>query len=78
MSSTSNAPDNVEPLRGGGSLILGQDQDDVNAGRLDRNQAYKLVSYMQKRFFLMVIKIIFSGHFSIKRFRKILRLQYLH
>jgi len=31
----------VNRLRGNGDLILGQDQDAVNAGRLDPNQAYK-------------------------------------
>ena len=41
MLSTSNESDDVKSLRGGGSLILGQDQDDVNAGELDENQAYK-------------------------------------
>jgi len=28
-------------IRGGGTLILGQDQDDINAGDLDKTQAYK-------------------------------------
>ena len=39
---------NVATLRGGGDLILGQDQDEINAGRLDPNQAYKLV-FCRKR-----------------------------
>ena len=34
---------NTATLRGGGDLVLGQDQDETNAGRLDPTQAYKLV-----------------------------------
>jgi len=33
--------DDIEGIRGGGSLILGQDQDSVNAGNLESHQAYK-------------------------------------
>lgn len=33
----------VPPTTRGGSLILAQEQDEVNAGGLDANQAFRLV-----------------------------------